>query len=235
MAAAFTPGQGTDGLDRSSRAAAHAKPRGALVPSRGARSNIVANHRLERDSGTGRSRVAQLGSPPIYPYLAVAGRLLGKPGLYAVKLQQPAENFVLDARLRFGCPWGSIELGVTPSLERRGGVQVLLKGQPDGQGLCTQLVCVGSTNAADNRSADILGHPQPGIEYVLRLALPGRRGAGTLAGGRFPEYADLVSCGPAAGRPGGRVPDNTVYFHRPAKQSRAIRSAGRGLYSTAAT
>jgi hypothetical protein len=105
----------------------------------------------------------------LHPYLRLKSTALPAAGHYVQGLARPLENFVVDYHLLCRRPWGTLQLGLAD--QERGGcvVRAALCGQPDGIGLRTMLET--ENDGARQRSEHFLsGHPQPGLQYVLRLA-----------------------------------------------------------------
>jgi serine/threonine protein kinase len=105
-----------------------------------------------------------------HPYAYFSGSRISAPGRYLYSLPQSAENLVVDFHLRFTRPWGVLDLGVCDGEDFRGASMVKFTGQPDGLGLRTMLELRGPGDEVIERAQPILGHPQPGLEYVARLA-----------------------------------------------------------------
>ena len=93
------------------------------------------------------------------------------PGEYAFPLAKRAQYFSLEARLRFHRPWGFVQLGLAGDAAGANAIAVSLEGQPGGEGLGTRLCVTGAVGSSVVESPRwIIGHPLPGVEYVLRLA-----------------------------------------------------------------
>ncbi len=92
------------------------------------------------------------------------------PGAYALPLAKHTQYFSLEARLRFHRPWGFVQLGLAGDAAGANAIAVSLEGQPGGEGLRTRLIAAGAVGSEVAESAWIIGHPLPGVEYVLRLA-----------------------------------------------------------------
>jgi hypothetical protein len=108
----------------------------------------------------------------LHPYLSLAGAPFSKSGVYAYKLDHPLENFFLEARFLSRRPWGKALIALVDTPDGMTAVGADLQGQPNGIGLHILLDTAGVP--VDQKSY-IWGHPQPGVEYVLRLARVGDR------------------------------------------------------------
>jgi tRNA A-37 threonylcarbamoyl transferase component Bud32 len=97
-------------------------------------------------------------------------RLAGLPldaGFYALALPAPLENFVLDCQLCALRPTGNLNIGLAAEPDENSGAQARFCGQPDGRWLRLGLYVDGLPY---DEKSEIIGHPQPGVDYVLRLA-----------------------------------------------------------------
>lgn len=115
-------------------------------------------------------RLETYGQPE--PYLRLRGAPLPSAGLYVYELsadQRPGPNFVVDFHLRVMRPWGTLALGVGEQAGWPGSVQATLHGQPDGLGARITLSGFNEHGVQWEAEEPIIGHPQPGEEYVLRL------------------------------------------------------------------
>jgi hypothetical protein len=113
------------------------------------------------------SELPPLPGGPRPPYLFLNGTPLAKSGRYAYELEHPVENYLLEARFLSRRPWGSLDIELAEATDGDGAVRASLRGQPDGTGLHTLLDVAG---LPQDMTSGIWGHPQPGVEYVLRLA-----------------------------------------------------------------
>jgi hypothetical protein len=105
----------------------------------------------------------------LYPYLRLKSTALPEGGHYVQGLARPLENFVVDYHLLCRRPWGALQMGLADQAQGGCAVRAGLRGQPDGIGLRTMLET--ENDGARQRSEHFLfGHPQPGLQYVLRLA-----------------------------------------------------------------
>ncbi len=106
---------------------------------------------------------------PMHHFVTLAGQFL-PPGIVECALPSDTsfENFVLDFRIRSQRAWGSLGLELATEQDRGARVSAQFEGQPDGTGLTTRLTY---DDGRERRTAGpIRGHPQPGIEYVVRVA-----------------------------------------------------------------
>lgn len=103
-----------------------------------------------------------------YPYLHVNGSPFGQAGKYVAPLYVQSEAFFLDFRLAFSRPWGSLQIGICEDQDGLGGAKVAIMGQPGGEGLC-MILSTYDRHGRVGDAEDILGHPQSGLEYVVRL------------------------------------------------------------------
>ena len=107
-----------------------------------------------------------------YPYVRLDGTPLEAPGVHAYSLERPVENFLLEAHFLSPRPWGSCRIALAAAPDGSAGVTAYLCGQPNGLGLRVELECEGLPR---DGTSEIWGHPQPGVEYILRLARVGDR------------------------------------------------------------
>ena len=105
-----------------------------------------------------------------YPYLCVAGRPLAGPGWYKYRLDRSCEYFVADFHFRCTRPWGSLVVCCTEGGANAHSLAAGFSGQPDGMGLQTYLSIRGPAGQSTKESDPIEGLPQPGLEYIVRLA-----------------------------------------------------------------
>jgi hypothetical protein len=124
---------------------------------------------LERWSFVGDATASRAS---LHPYVRFAGTPVSRLGRSVYELAQPLENFFLEARFLSSRPWGTAEIGLASTPDERRAVRIHLQGQPNGVGLHILLDTVG---APVDQKSYIWGHPQPGVEYVLRLARVGDR------------------------------------------------------------
>ena len=131
----------------------------------------IFEQQVRFDSQNLLKRVASTTSArPLYPYLHVAGAPLPTAGRYAYELTEPLEYFVADFHLRFIRPGRTLGIACTPDPNACRGVEVGLHAQPDGLGLQTILAIRDADGEVQAEALPILGHPQPGLEYIVRLA-----------------------------------------------------------------
>jgi hypothetical protein len=103
--------------------------------------------------------------PPVYANVLLNGQALPGTDVYAYGLSRPVDNFVVDYHIRSMRPWIGGNLGVARNPDDAEAIRVGFMGQPDGEGLQILLI-----PGASPESAPILGHLQPGLEYIIRLA-----------------------------------------------------------------
>lgn len=108
-------------------------------------------------------------APRAHAYIHIDGRPLPRAGTYEYLLDRPLNYFVVDFHLRFLRPWGTLALHCCGRDDQPFVPVAGLVGQPDGRGLFTVLWPSSDKDTA-RIGKPILGHPQPGVEYVLRLA-----------------------------------------------------------------
>ena len=107
----------------------------------------------------------------MHALLTIPDRGLLEPGLYELELTRPCKNFVFDFHLRCLRPWGGeLAIGVFEDADGHRGARATLNAQPDGTGLVSALTLIGVSGDALTEPSVTRGHPQPGVEYVVRLA-----------------------------------------------------------------
>lgn len=109
-----------------------------------------------------------------YPYARLGGKPIPAPGFYTYSLaafDQPLENFVVDYHIRGVRPTGVLSLGVAGQPDGRNGAFVHLYGCPDNLGLHSILETIDENDHPEEKPDErLFGHPQPGLEYAVRLA-----------------------------------------------------------------
>ncbi len=118
--------------------------------------------------------IAEKGSAssiwPVYPVLYHAGKPLPANQVLHERLPAPVRNFCFDFRVRFRRPWSTIEFGLLESLESQIGYHLILRGQPDGDGLYISISAPTILHDAQGEHDPIRGHPQAELTYQVRLA-----------------------------------------------------------------
>ena len=138
-----------------------------LVPQAVERRAVEFAALVNRDSHCGEE--ASLYGEPMTSYVQVGEQILAPDCLYQLTLGQRVRWFSLDFRLRSQRPWGQLRIGVADEPEGRQEVAALFQGQPDGEGLIFGAQSIGADGTPRSFDTPDFGHPQPGLDYVLRI------------------------------------------------------------------
>lgn len=130
---------------------------------------------------------------PAFGYVQIGSLVVPADQACRWGLDRALQNFAIDWRIRCDRPWGLLKL---EALDTGGlnGFGVQLKGQLGGQGLTLDLFERENGVQQQSRGNYAVGHPLPGVEYIVRLARA-RSGVGIAAWPlAVPNPTPIVQC-----------------------------------------
>lgn len=110
---------------------------------------------------------ADSGVPLQLPAIRLAGRPVMTMAPIVQPLPRPIHHFSLEVRFTALRSWGHLAIGLAGQEDGSDGVRMQFRGQPDGEGLDCMADALGVSPERDDNP--IIGHPQPGVEYLARL------------------------------------------------------------------
>lgn len=110
---------------------------------------------------------ADSGVPLRLPAIRLAGQPVMTMAPLVQPLSHPIRHFAFEVRFTAFRSWGHLSIGLTGQEDGSDGVRMHFRGQPDGEGLDCMADALGVSPERDDDP--IIGHPQPGVEYLARL------------------------------------------------------------------